>query len=478
METTSGLESDHAGNVDASSCAPAQRSAVAWGAGLALCLIALTLLYLQVPASFPQPAGWSPRPNHSVEVSALYRRTLHVPPVAIPMTAFRWLNLLLILLSFGCYLGAVRRAAGARWNRSLSALTGVLVLAAVLMPPLYATDIFYYAVEGQIAGPYGANPYVRPPADFVGNALWRYNYWTDVTAPYGPLWMLLSAGLGFITGPDPFLATVAFKITAAAFWACSVWAILTVNSQRHPSQPLQAPLLFAWSPFVLLESAGNGHSDIAMAALSVAAVLLLLRGRSLSGFVVLVGAAMTKYLVAPVVGLYLAAQLCQGKRGNRARAAQLLVYLLAGTLAIMFSFAPYWSGPRIFASVLEESSRGTSGPVALIVKELLLASGASVRATVAAVRLATALGLLLVSAWWLQRIIFLWKTGRETDLASQVGDWAFLLTVLPLVMPFSHPWFLLTAVALWSVVLREKSRVAVAAYLVTSVWFVLRFTWW
>ncbi len=134
-----------------------------FGLGLLLCFIALSLLYLNVPQGFTQPPFWSLRRNHAVEVSALYRQALMLPNLPISAALFRWVNWLLILLSFSCYTAAVHFATIKTLSKATLVVTFLLMLALLLMPPLFATDVFYYAISGQIAGPFGGNPYVQAP---------------------------------------------------------------------------------------------------------------------------------------------------------------------------------------------------------------------------------------------------------------------------------------------------------------------------
>src|SRR4051812_2789702 len=63
------------------------RAAIAFGVALLLCMAGLVWLYLYIPAGFEQPLFWSPRPNHAVEVSALYRTGFRLPAMTLSSTA-------------------------------------------------------------------------------------------------------------------------------------------------------------------------------------------------------------------------------------------------------------------------------------------------------------------------------------------------------------------------------------------------------
>lgn len=448
-----------------------------FGLGVLACIASLVYLYLNVPPDFPQPPFWSPRPRHSFEVSQLYNALSVLPRVSISTTAFHWLNLTLLVLSFGSYAGAIRYAPDGRFPRRFVLLSAVLLLLLVIMPPLFATDVFYYAISGQIAGEFRANPYLQAPADFPQSALLPYNYWVDITTPYGPVWTLLATLLTTLTRADPLLTTLLFKGLGAVAVAASAYLIWRITSEISPRIAPRATLLFLWNPVVLLEAVANAHNDVLMAVLTLAAAFLLLRGKSVQGFVALIVAVFVKYLVAPVAALYFLARLRSRTPAGSARQRALTSMILLSMLVSVLLWLPFWEGSQTLSSLARESGRGMSGPLALIVVDVGLLLGSEQQAAIAAgmVSLMTLMG---VGAWLLQRTLWLGRRGAVATINAEMRVWAYTLFLLPIALPRAHPWFLIPALALFAAVYGQDRRGAIAAYVITAIWFVWRVSLW
>ncbi len=453
-----------------------------FGLGLLLCFGALTYLYLNVPPGFPQPPFWAPRPNHSVEVSALYRESLELRRQAIPVETLPRVNLLLILLSFGCYIGATRtamRTSGTgRFPRSALVLTGIMVLVLLAMPPLFATDIFYYAITGQVASEFGANPYLRPPSEFPQSSLLHYNYWVDVTTPYGPSWMLVSTAVTAATRSDPFLTTMLFKLVGALSilgTASIIWKLLRTISPRDAAR---GTLLFLWNPVVLLESVGNAHNDALMAALVMVAVLLLYRHKYLLGFLFLLLATFVKYIVAPAAGFYLVARLRPGVASNRERWNSALSLFTLAVVVTTVVWTPYWAGLQTISSLIEESGRGLAGPVAVVIFVLGQLFGLPLETADIVARGGSLLALLGILAWGIGRTWFIWRAGNTYRFTDEIRIWAYAVMLIPLALPFSHQWFLLPAMALFAVLHTRAPRGTALTYTLAELWFLWKVGTW
>jgi len=409
-----------------------------------------------------------------VEVSALYREALGLRSRVIPAGALPRLSLLLILLSFGSYLGATRtalRPPAARFPRSALAITALMLLVLLAMPPLFATDVFYYAISGQIAGEFGANPYVRPPADFPRSSLLRYNHWVDITTPYGPAWTLLSTAITAGAQADPFLATLLFKLVGASSVVVAAFAIWKLLRTISPRDALRGTLLFLWNPVVLLEAVGNAHNDALMAALVMVAALLLYRRKYVLGFVPLLLATFVKYLVAPAAVFYLVARLCGDAASRRERWALALSLFALAAVAAVALWAPYWAGPQTVASLAAESSRGLAGPIAAVLVVLGALSGLNI-ATARTVALGgSLLALLAVLIWGLWRMFLIWRKRNIYHFTAEIDTWAYALMLVPVALPRSHQWFLLPAMALFAVIHVHAPRGTALTYTLALLWF-------
>ncbi len=448
------------------------------GSGLLLCFFALTLLYLSVPQGFTQPPFWSPRRNHSVEVSALYRQALMLPNLSISRGTFRWLNWLLVLVSFGCYGCALRFASMSTLSRATLGITCLLVLALLPMPPLFATDVFYYGISGQIAGQFGGNPYIQSPAQFPQSLLLPYNHWINITTPYGPVWTLLSSAVVIITGADPWLTTIGFKLVALVFVALTAWLIWKLLSEVSPDHAAKGTLLYLWNPVVLLETVGNAHNEAPMVALTLAAALFLYRQAMTRGFLCLLLATFLKYLVGPVIVLYAIARVRPETAVRRERFRRLAVLLGLGLMVTAIVWAPYWEGLQTISSLAAESSRGLSGFTATIIRRagrLFNVPNAYQRD---AARIGSLIALGAVGIWILWRLVRLWRKQDTYSFMDELRDWAYTMLLIPITMPRAHPWYLLTTMALFAVIAPQNRRATNVAYVLVTAWFIYRVCYW
>jgi len=167
-----------------------------WVACYLASLLALLAVQLSVPVGYPEQwAGPSRLPDQAVRVSALYREAYHLPRLPLSSREFYLAHLGIHVALWATYTLAVLGSERIRGHRTLWLLTLPIVLLCVALPPILSTDVFYYGVTGQIAGPYGANPYTSVPDDFPRSALLPFTYWTDFPSPYGPLWTAVCAAV-------------------------------------------------------------------------------------------------------------------------------------------------------------------------------------------------------------------------------------------------------------------------------------------
>lgn len=218
---------------------------------------------------------------------------------------------------------------------------------------------------------------------------------------------------------------------AAALAAIATTTLLALAFTRRGSPPWPA-LVFGWCPMVALEAANNGHIEVLMTLLVVAAVLTV-RHRVISG--VLLGLA----IAAKLVPLLLVPALRVGLRGRLATlgtlAACYLPHLLvAGWLA--FGYLPGYVGEEGF----------DSGASRYAVLALVVPGG--LRAPVAVL---LAAGLAVIA----------WRRAAAEPVST--ATWLFgaaLLIATP-----TYPWYTLPVLALAVLTSRwEWLALVVAAY--------------
>jgi hypothetical protein len=221
-----------------------------------------------------------------------------------------------------------------------SVLPGTALL---FLYPVGAADIFDYIMRGRILGLYGANPFLRTPADFSHDLFFSYAAWRSSPSAYGPAWEVMASFVARLTGNGVVANVLGFKLLAGSFLLLSLGIVALVLRREAPDRALGATLLLGWNPIVLYETCGNGHNDVIMVFWLLLAAWALLRQRFTLMVLALVAGALFKFIPA----LLLPAALLSGMgrlTGVRARFGYLARTSLASVLLAICAYAPFWGG--------------------------------------------------------------------------------------------------------------------------------------
>ncbi|MGI8486640.1 MAG: hypothetical protein ACR2OU_20580 [Thermomicrobiales bacterium] len=237
----------------------------------------------------------------------------------------------------------------------------------LLMVPSNA-DVFFYAMSGDLANK-GFNPYVYPLYDFPSHPLYAYNYWVDMTTVYGPFWTDINRVIMWITGPDPFWSTMAYKVFLglAALALAGLVYVFAKRLTGNIALACAAMVLVAWQPNMILETSGQAHNDPIMLMLMTAGVMLVIVGgtRAIRGALVLVTAsAGIKYVTLPVLALIGLIRLGdrRGPRWIQRLLANWIVDGIAILAVLVVAFLPYWTGFGVVSEMVSEPGRNFSHP--------------------------------------------------------------------------------------------------------------------
>ena len=240
--------------------------------------------------------------------------------------------LLLYGLAFGAYLLAVvsSRGLSPRGLKSAVAISLLWRLALVLAPPLLSSDVNRYVWEGRVQL-HGGNPYAwddRPSAprwEGLRDSVYAGLNHPTYTAVYPPLWQLAAAAV--VWAHDSIAAMKLFLV------ACEAAALLALGFLlKKRGQPRERLLLWAWSPFALVEIAGSGHNEAFGLVFVVLALLALESERPLLAALASALGFQAKFLP----GLLAAAWLRRFRIGHVVAAVALAAALLW----------PYWGAHR------------------------------------------------------------------------------------------------------------------------------------
>jgi alpha-1,6-mannosyltransferase len=207
-------------------------------------------------------------------------------------------------------------------------LAGALLFRLTLapLPPTLSTDLYRYRWDGRVQNA-GWNPYVIAPLDprltALRDANWAGMPGMELPAIYPPLAELIFRWTARIsTSPAgfkaPFLLADLLIVAMLAGW---------LRSSGGRNYQLA---VYAWSPLVIVEFAGSGHSDALAIAFLVAALMIIRRRPAVSTLAMTAG-ALTKLF--PVTLLPLAVRLAGWPRRLRGWLAAAAAVALAAACA-------------------------------------------------------------------------------------------------------------------------------------------------
>lgn len=175
----------------------------------------------------------------------------------------------------------------------------------LLVPPLFSRDVYSYFVQGKILG-LGLDPFNVRPVE-IGHWV-EYGVdplWANSPAPYGQFWLLVSQGVSSVTGDDPYIAAILFRLIALIGLALLVWSIPTL-ARATGARAERATWLAALNPFTILLFISAIHNDALMVGLIAAGLALVIRKHPIWAVVVVTLAVSVKPVAAlalPIIGL-------------------------------------------------------------------------------------------------------------------------------------------------------------------------------
>lgn len=329
------------------------------------------------------------------------------------------------------------------------ALFGFPVLFALALMPMYpptAVDMFHYHALGRAFWVFGANPLTTPQGALpypIGMS------WADLPSPYGPLWSLLVAPASVLPGEHFEAGLLAFKAMAAlSYLGCAALIWRTVCATRLGEESL-AVVLFAWNPFVLLRTVGNGHNDLWM-LLFVLLAFETARQRRWTPAVLFLTLSVVLKFASALLGPPLLLYIWTHSSGTRRERLALLGSALACAFAIALAvYAPFWAGLDTFKGLLLQSRLMiTSTPVLL---DVLFAR---VLDAVTAAEMAR----VLPTAVFLVLYVALVRQAGQSFAHLVVFSFTILFLYLLLATSWFRPWYMLWPVTLAA--LRPRSWLA------------------
>lgn len=239
-----------------------------------------------------------------------------------------------------------------RMRRPLPTVLGFSLLFALILIwiyPITAIDIFYYVLQGREEVLHGLNPLVVPATQIPFDPLVPFvGEWKSMPSPYGPLWGVISAAvvrLGFIGTVD---GSLVFKLIAFVTFAAGLLVLLWGTEWK-----VQAILLFAWNPLVLLQGPGHAHNDLLMATFGALALVLWGKQRWWAAAIVMLAVAASIKLPVLLLAPLLMTDILRSQPSWWQRVGILVASAVLGAATMIAAFIPYWPPWESLTGVLQ-----------------------------------------------------------------------------------------------------------------------------
>ncbi|WP_433372200.1 polyprenol phosphomannose-dependent alpha 1,6 mannosyltransferase MptB [Actinoplanes sp. CA-142083] len=371
------------------------------------------------------------------------------------------------------------RVSSARWSLGTAAIWAAPFL---VTPPMGSRDLYSYACQGVLyvngLSPYenGVGALECPWIDGV-SPIWR-----DTAAPYGPLFVMLSAaGVRFSGGS--FVLIVVFFRVLALLGLLAVAAGLPVLARRCGISPARAWWVALAGPLVGAHLIAGPHNDALMVGLIVAGLALAVLGSHPGGWACQVAAGLllgfavaikvTAIVVVPFAVLIVVARPYRWRSGG-VLFLSAVAAMVGVTAASGLGFG--WIGAMVNTKDLVQF---TSPPTAIGMT--LTYAGQLVDPGFDAVPVVRVLALVLfalvvVALWWRSAAwgrakqppnplaaLGLPVTRAADPVASALRGAALAMAATVVLSPYFHPWYAFWALALLAATTIRTDLVMAAA---------------
>ncbi|WP_374198435.1 polyprenol phosphomannose-dependent alpha 1,6 mannosyltransferase MptB [Streptomyces sp. ISL-12] len=187
----------------------------------------------------------------------------------------------------------------------------------LLAPPLFSRDVYSYLAQGAMADA-GIDVYTHGPARLGGPLADEVApLWQHTSAPYGPVFIGVSALLSALTRGELQAGVAGMRLVALA--GVALMALALARLARHSgADPAAALWLGALNPLVLLHLVAGAHNDAVMLGLLGAGLVAALGRWPAAGAALVTLAALVKAPAALGLAAVVVLRIRAGRRPARA----------------------------------------------------------------------------------------------------------------------------------------------------------------
>ena len=361
-------------------------------------------------------------------------------------------GLLLIIFIFYFLFFRKRLAGNYRWA---FLIFFALSFSLSLLWPLTSADLFSYISQGRVWSIYGLNPYLYAYSSLPGDYFFSFlnNFWSFRTAPYGPVFMLVSGFFAWLSQFSLWWSLFGLKLFFAGLNIAVGYLIYRFRKDFFSFY------LYAFNPLVLLEIIINGHNDILFVLFLVSAIFLAVRDKSKRIFwpcLFLALSILTKYLSLLLLPIWLIIFWRENQVG-RERWRMILKVVAAFTCSALF-YLPFLFNWQTIISPLAGQARLVGffvSPLIIIITPLFK----TFFLNYLGISITVSRGLFLIFYVWL--LYRVWQKGNRGNLLyySALAFGAFLLSAFTWLMP----WYFIALIAMLSLLYSQPEYRRLAA---------------
>ncbi|MGQ1839869.1 polyprenol phosphomannose-dependent alpha 1,6 mannosyltransferase MptB [Kocuria turfanensis] len=304
--------------------------------------------------------------------------------------------------------------------------------------PIYSRDVYAYIGQGRLMLA-DQNPYTTGISTLENwFMLGADPAWAEARTPYGPHFLWAARAIVALTGAQPDLSVLLFRLLACAgVLLCVVY--VPKLAQLHGVDPARALWIAVANPLFLISFVASAHNDALMLGLAVAGTYAAATGRPIAGVLLVTASIAVKpitILLLPFIGLLWAGP--KASWGRRFGLWAATAALSCGVL--LLSGLPYQLGTGWVWALVDPTPGFTgyspSGFLSQRVDHLADAVGLPGGQLASALRSAlqyTAIGLVLL----------LMFRGDDRQVVRRLGlAFAAVVLLSPIIQPWYILWFL------------------------------------
>jgi len=290
-------------------------------------------------------------------IADIQQRVQYIGYFRRPLSALLYSSIVLMLfVLYAVVLDRSRRRVIG--TRQIWKITGLIAVVLLISYPAFSYDIFNYMFDARIVTKYAENPYLHRALDYPNDPWVNVMRWTHRTYPYGPLWLVMTVPLSFISLQKFLLTLFVFKSLMVGSYVLTVLAIQKILLKISPRHVLLGMAAFALNPLVIVESTVSAHNDSVMMMLTLWAFYFIITKKYIHGWIAIILSGMIKFATAmliPVIG-WMWWRKKQGAKINWERVfvislCAMIIAVIAATVRTQFQ-PWYLLYPLPFASLL------------------------------------------------------------------------------------------------------------------------------